>query len=53
MVNVELLTGGGAVVAQAMVTTDAYGVAQIGDNGAATQIRVTDRFGNSLTTALP
>ena len=53
LVNVELLTAGNAVVGQMMVTTDASGLAQIGDNAAATQVRVTDRFGNSLTTPLP
>ncbi len=52
-VNIELLTVANAVVGQANVTTDANGVAQIGDNAAATQVRVTDKFGNSLTTALP
>ncbi|MBA3452161.1 MAG: hypothetical protein H0T42_03570 [Deltaproteobacteria bacterium] len=53
LVNVELLTVANAVVGQMMVTTDANGVAQIADTATATQIRVTDRFGNSLTTALP
>jgi hypothetical protein len=53
MVNVELLTAGNVVVGGGMVTTDANGVAQVTDNVAATQVRVTDRFGNSLTTALP
>lgn len=53
LVNVELLNGSNAVVGQGMVTTDANGVAQIPDTGGATQVKVTDRFGNSLTTALP
>jgi len=53
LVNVELLTVANAVVGQMMVMTDANGVAQIADSGTATSVRVTDRFGNSLTTALP
>jgi len=52
-VTIELLTVANAVVGNMSVTTDAAGVAQIADNAAATQVRVTDKFGNSLTTALP
>ncbi len=53
MVNVELLTASNAVVGQSMTTTDSNGIAQITDTGGAAQVKVTDRFGNSLTTALP
>jgi hypothetical protein len=52
-VTVELLTAGSAVIGSSMVNTDANGNAQIADNVAATMIRVTDRFGNGQTTALP
>lgn len=52
-VTIELLTAGSAVVGSATVMTDASGNVQIGDNVAATMVRVTDRFGNSLSTALP
>ncbi len=53
IVNLELLNASNGVVGQLMTMTDTNGAAQISDNGTATQIRVTDRFGNSLTTALP
>ncbi len=52
-VTVELLTAADLVLATGPVTTDASGYAQVPDNAAATKVRVTDRFGNSRTVALP
>lgn len=52
-VTVALLNGAGAQVASSQVTPDANGHISIGDNAAATQIQVTDRFGNTKTVAIP
>lgn len=51
-VTLELLNAASAVVGTATVTTDASGYGQIADNAAATQLRVTDRFGNQQTLPL-
>jgi len=52
-VTVDLLTAADLVVGTGSATTDAAGQASITDNPAATKIRITDRFGNSATAALP
>jgi neutral ceramidase len=51
-VTVELLAAA-QVLSTATVTTDANGNAQVGNNAAATDIRITDRFGNSASAAIP
>lgn len=51
--TVELLDGSGATLATAQVTTDANGSASVADSASAAQVRVTDRFGNAGTAALP
>lgn len=52
-VTVELLNAADGVVATQSVTTDAAGVVQVPDTGAAAKVRVTDRFGNAATAILP
>jgi hypothetical protein len=52
-VTVALLGPGGAQLSSAQVTTDASGNVQVADVGAATQIRITDRFGNVATATIP
>jgi hypothetical protein len=52
-VTVALLGAADAVLASSTITTDASGVAQVADNALALKVRVTDRFGNVATTALP
>jgi neutral ceramidase len=52
-VTVALLGAGGTVLSSAQVTTDAAGVAQVPDNASAQTVRVTDRFGNVATAAIP
>ena len=52
-IKVDLLDGGGAVVGTANVTSDPNGAVSIADVAAATQMRLTDRFGNVATAALP
>lgn len=53
-VSVELLTAGGVAIGSPQsVTTDGSGHAQVADNVAAVMARVTDRFGNVATVALP
>jgi len=52
-VTVVLLGTGGVVLGTSQVNTDGSGVAQVGDNVAAVQIRITDRFGNQSTTTIP
>ncbi len=52
-VTVELLTAADLVLSTGPITTDTSGNAQVADNAAATKIRVTDRFGNYATTAIP
>jgi len=52
-VTVELLDTNGGVLSTTPTTTDANGVVQVPDNVAATAIRVTDRFTNQVTSAIP
>ncbi|CAN5684258.1 hypothetical protein BH11MYX3_BH11MYX3_43320 [soil metagenome] len=52
-VTVELLTAADLVLATGPVTTDASVNAQVAESATATKVRITDRFGNSATTALP
>jgi hypothetical protein len=52
-IKVDLLDGGGAVVGTANATSDGNGQVSITDVAAATQMRLTDRFGNVATSALP
>ncbi len=51
-VTVELLDGG-TVLSSTATTTDTSGNVQVVDVALASQIRVTDRFGNIATAALP
>jgi neutral ceramidase len=52
-VTVELLAADDNVLATATPSTDANGVAQIADVATSAKVRVTDRFGNVATIALP
>ncbi|MBA3460510.1 MAG: hypothetical protein H0T46_11145 [Deltaproteobacteria bacterium] len=52
-VTVDLLTAADLVVGSSQPTSDAVGSVTINDNAAATKVRVTDRFGNSVTAPLP
>jgi hypothetical protein len=52
-VAVALLDAGGAVLSSVPRMTDGSGVAQVPDNVAARSVRITDRFGNGATAALP
>jgi len=53
MVTVELLNAANAVLSTTMLSTDATGLASVANNASATQVRVTDRFGNVETVNLP
>jgi neutral ceramidase len=50
---IALLGATGTVLSSTNVSTDAAGVAQVPDNASAVMVRVTDRFGNSATAAIP
>jgi hypothetical protein len=52
-VTFALLDGAGNTLASAQVMTDANGIAQVPDNAAARGVRITDRFGNPVTMAIP
>ena len=52
-VTVALLGAGDVSLSTALVTTDSSGVAQIPDHPAAITVRVTDRFGNQVSGAIP
>ncbi|MBX3156023.1 MAG: hypothetical protein KF773_08485 [Deltaproteobacteria bacterium] len=52
-VTVALLGAGGATLLSTTVTTGANGQVQVADAAGAQQVRVTDRFGNQGTVALP
>jgi neutral ceramidase len=52
-VTVELLASNDAVVSTGEAATDANGVVQVTDAANTTKVRVTDRFGNQTTVALP
>lgn len=51
-VTVELLSATSTVLATHTVTTDPSGYAQVPDTASATQVRITDRFGNPHTAPL-
>jgi neutral ceramidase len=51
-VTIELLDASSAVLATATPTTDANGNASVPDNASATQVRVTDPYGNVATVTL-
>jgi hypothetical protein len=51
-VTVELLDASDHVLSTATPTTDGSGAASVPDNASATQVRVTDRFGNIALVAL-
>ncbi len=51
-VTIDLLDASSTMLSTAMVTTDANGAASVPDNASATQVRVTDRFGNIALVAL-
>ncbi|MGE5186445.1 MAG: hypothetical protein ACM31C_30525 [Acidobacteriota bacterium] len=51
-VTVELLNATGVAIGTSSVTTDASGNVSVADNALATQVRVTDRFGNQGTFAI-
>jgi hypothetical protein len=53
MVTIELLTAGNAVLSTTTLSTDGNGNASVANNASATQVRVTDRFGNVATVPLP
>ena len=48
-VTVALLDASNAVLATTMPTADANGAVSVANNASATQVRVTDRFGNTAT----
>jgi neutral ceramidase len=52
-VQVELLDAGSNVLSGSTPTTDASGTVALPNNASATQARVTDRFGNAITVAIP
>ncbi len=52
-VTLELLDGGNNVLSTTSPDTDANGVVTLTDNAQATQVRVTDRFGNTNTATIP
>ncbi len=52
-VTFALLDAGGATLSSVPRMTDASGVAQVPDNVAARSVRITDRFGNQATAAIP
>ncbi len=52
-VTVTLLNGAGVALTSEVVQSDANGVATVTDNGLAAMVRITDRFGNVATTAIP
>ncbi|HSK04570.1 MAG TPA: hypothetical protein VK932_25130 [Kofleriaceae bacterium] len=52
-VTVALLDADGAVLSSVPRMTDGSGVAQVPDDVAARSVRITDRFGNAVTAALP
>ena len=52
-ITVDLLDGSNTVLATSQPTTDANGAVSVANNALATQVRVTDRFGNVATVALP
>ncbi|HEU0035430.1 MAG TPA: neutral/alkaline non-lysosomal ceramidase N-terminal domain-containing protein [Kofleriaceae bacterium] len=52
-VTVALLGAGGASLGSTQVTTDGNGAVQVPDNASATQVKITDRFGNVSTAPIP
>lgn len=52
-VTAELLSAADAVLVTQASSTDANGGIQVADNAAAVRIRVTDRYGNTVTTPIP
>lgn len=52
-VTVELLLATGTSLGATAATTDATGNVTVPDNATATMVRITDRFGNAATVALP
>jgi neutral ceramidase len=53
LVSVQLRDANGPLGDAIDVQTDASGVASVPNNAAATQIQITDRFGNTATIAIP
>jgi neutral ceramidase len=51
-VTVALLDASGAQLSSSAQTTDANGAVSVGSNASATQVKVTDRFGNSVTSPI-
>ena len=51
-VTVALLDGSNATLSSASVSTDASGKVSVANNASATQVSVTDRFGNVTTVAI-
>ncbi|HUS33125.1 MAG TPA: hypothetical protein VMZ53_31705 [Kofleriaceae bacterium] len=52
-VTIELRNSGGALGSATMPSTDGNGNVDVTDNGGATIVRVTDRFGNTFDATLP
>jgi neutral ceramidase len=52
-VKIELLNAASAVVQTSNVSTDGAGKVSVADQAAATQVRVTDSFGNTATIPIP
>jgi hypothetical protein len=52
-VTIQLFNGVAPLGTATSTTTDGNGVASITDNAAANMVRVTDRFGNVHTAAIP
>jgi neutral ceramidase len=51
-VTVALLDAGGTQLSSSAQTTDASGAVSVANNASATQVKVTDRFGNSVTSPI-
>jgi neutral ceramidase len=51
-VTVALLDASNAQLSSSAQTTDASGAVSVANNASATQVKVTDRFGNSVTTPI-
>jgi hypothetical protein len=52
-VSVTLRNGAGVALSSEVVTTDGNGVATVANNANATQVQITDRFGNTATATIP
>jgi hypothetical protein len=53
LVTVVLRDAGGGTLSSMQVATDGSGLAMVPDNASARSVRITDRFGNVATAAIP